>query len=104
MCIVDAGMEQSTRFLEHWRHVAVEDARSHAARDDWARATDEAELAQALCPGLDAEVLALLRLVYEHNGRGQRADGLVVMARRSRGESFAAEVVTMTSQLRVMLR
>jgi hypothetical protein len=41
---------------------------------------------------LDAEILALLSLTHERCGRTKRAQGVLGMARRSRGEEFEAQV------------
>jgi hypothetical protein len=93
LCIVAEGLARATERLDRWRDDAMEAAKSHAKHGDWERARIDAELAQAVCRGLDANVLALLSLAYEKCGREKRASGLLVMARRSRGSDFEAWVV-----------
>lgn len=93
LCIVAEGLARATELLDRWRNDAMEAAQSHAQRGEWEGARQEAEIAQALCRGLDAEVLALLGLAYVRCGREKRAAGLLIMARRSRGPEFEDRVV-----------
>lgn len=103
LCIVNAGRTEAATLLDTWCQEAMERAKTHATRANWDSATTDAELAQALGRSLDAEVLALLGLVYEQTERATRAAGIMTMARRSRGESFGTQVDAALERLRATL-
>lgn len=89
LCVVAEGRAGGAELLDRWRNEAM----AHAIRGEWDRAELSAGVALAVGRGLDPDVLALLGLAHEHCGRNKRADGLLVMARRSRGKDFEAQVV-----------
>lgn len=93
LCIVAEGRPDGAAMLDRWRDAFMNAAKEHADRGDWDHARLDAEVAQAVCRGLDADVLALLSLAYAKCGREKRASGILVMARRSRGPEFEARVV-----------
>jgi hypothetical protein len=103
LCVVAEGQPGGAELLDRWRNEAVEAAKAHAERGDWDRARIDAEIAQAVCRGLDPDVLALLSLAYENCSREKRAAGILVMARRSRGEDFEAQVVRVREHLQETL-
>jgi hypothetical protein len=103
LCVVEEGRAEASAMLDRWRDEAMAAAKIHAERREWDVATIDAEIAQAVCRGLDPDVLALLGLVYEHCGRTERAAGLRDMARRSRGEDFEAQVVRAREHLEGIL-
>jgi hypothetical protein len=100
LCLVDESRPAAAELRDHWQREATDQALKHARADEWPRALEEAELAHAVGRSLDPESLALLHLVYERLGRETAAAGLVVMARRSRGEPFAAQLLEHLSRLR----
>lgn len=93
LCVVDERRAESLTLRDRWRDEAMTAAKDQAERGDWHRATLEAEIAHAVCRGLDPDVLGLLSLGYERCGRTKRAEGLLVMARRSRSADFEAQVI-----------
>lgn len=93
LCLVDERRVESLALRDRWRDEAMVAAERQADRGEWQRATLEAEFAHAVCRGLDADVLGFLSLGYERCGRTKRAEGLLVMARRSRSEDFEAQVI-----------
>lgn len=103
LCIVKEGEAQASAMRDRWRDEAMVLAKGHAKSGEWDLAMTHAEIAQAVCRGLDPEVLGLLSLTCERCGRGERAAGLLVMARRSRGEEFEAQVMSAREHLRVAL-
>jgi hypothetical protein len=103
LCVVDESVDRATELRDRWRTEAMREAKAHAANGDWARAETEAEIAQQVARGLESEVLALLSVAHEHTGRLQRAEGLLAMARNSRGSEFGAEVAAAVLRLRAEL-
>ena len=93
LCVVAEGRPGGPELLDRWQNEAMAEAKAHAMRGEWDRAELSAGVALAVGRGLDPDVLALLGLSHEHCGRTKRADGLLVMARRSRGRDFEAQVV-----------
>ena len=91
LCVVNEAAGPAAKLRDRWRDEAVAQARSHARASDWPRAESEAELAQQVARGLDAEALALLSLAHLRCSRAKRAEGLRAMARNSRGAEFEAE-------------
>ena len=100
LCMVDEGRPEASAMLDRWRDEAMTRARFHAERGEWDPAELHGEVANAVGRGLDPEVLGFLSLVYEHRGRTERAEGIIVMARRSRGEDFEAEAVRARERFR----
>jgi hypothetical protein len=94
LCVVEERRAQSLALRDRWRDEAIAAAKVHAERGDWARAMVDAEIAHAVSRGLDPEVLGFLSLAYEKCGETAGANGLLVMARRSRGTDFEAQVVS----------
>lgn len=103
LCVVDESVQRATELRDRWRTEAMLEAKTHALDGDWARVEIEAEVAQQVARGLESEVLALLSLAHEHCGRRQRADGILAMARNSRGSEFADEVAAAVLRLRAEL-
>jgi hypothetical protein len=93
LCVVAEGRAGGAELLDRWRNQAMAEAKAHALRGEWDHAELSAGVALAVGRGLDPEVLGLLALAHEHCGRAERAEGLITMARRSRGEDFEAQVV-----------
>jgi hypothetical protein len=93
LCVVKEGDPDAAAMLDRWRDEAMAAAKGHAQQGDWDLARIDVEIAQALCRGLDADVLALLSLAYERCDRAERAAGLLAMARRSRGSEFETQVI-----------
>jgi hypothetical protein len=93
LCMVDEGRPEASAMLDRWRDEAMARAKAHAQRGEWDFAELHGEVANAVGRRLDPEVLGFLSLVYEHRGRTERAEGILVMARRSRGEDFEAQVI-----------
>ncbi len=100
LCVVDEGQSKASELRDRWRDEAMESARKHARQGAWAEASVDAEVAQAVSRGLDPDVLAMQCAAYEGCGRTKRATGLLVMARNSRGEDFAAGVVREIASVR----
>jgi hypothetical protein len=103
LCVVDESVKRATELRDRWRTEAMREAKTHASDGDWARAETEAEIAQQVARGLESEVLALLSVAHEHRGRLQRAEGILAMARNSRGSEFEAEVAAAVQRLRAEL-
>lgn len=103
LCVVAEGRPEGSAMLGRWRDEAMEAATIQAALGEWDRATTDAEVAQAVCRGLDPDVLGFLGLAYEKGGRSKRADGLLVMARRSRGKDFETQVIQAREHYRRIL-
>lgn len=93
LCVVDESRVESLALRDRWRDEAMAAAKLHAERGDWDRALLDAEVAYAVSRGLDPDVLGFLTLAYEKCGRTTGANGLLVMARRSRSKDFEAQVV-----------
>lgn len=92
LCLVDESRDAANAVRERWRRQAFEEAKRHARNGLWPRAETEAEIAYAVAPSLDPEILALMAIIYPRTGRAERAAGIVPMARNSRGEDFAEKV------------
>lgn len=103
LCVVAEGRAGGPELLDRWRNEAMAEAKAHAVRGDWDRAELSAGVALAVGRGLDPDVLGLLSLAYEQCGRNERADGLLVMARRSRSKDFEAQVVSAREHFRQTL-
>jgi hypothetical protein len=103
LCVVNEAAEDAARLRDRWRDEAQASAESHARHGDWPRAEHDAQVAHAVSRGLDAEILALLSLAHERCGRDVRARALSIVARRSRGEEFEAQVEAALQRLRVAL-
>lgn len=101
LCVVDESSAQAGVLRDRWRDEAVAQAKQFARNGDWKRAETEAELAHQFARGLEPEVLALLSLAHEKCDRVKRAQGVLAMARNSRGADFASEVETALRGLRV---
>jgi hypothetical protein len=99
LCVVDESQDKASTMLDRWRDEAMAGASVHAERGEWDLAMVDAEVAQAVGRGLDAEVIGLLSLAYERCDRTERAKGLLIMAHRSRGEEFEAQVVRVRERL-----
>ena len=82
-----------------WAERATATALRWARADRWTRARDEAELALVLERGMSPERVAFLSLAYERCGNPVRAGAYLEMARRSRGDDFAAQVREMRDDL-----
>lgn len=93
LCVVDEGRMESLTLRDRWRDEAMAAAKLHAERGAWDRALLDAEIAYAVGRGLDSDVLGFLTLAYEKCGRTTGANGLLVMARRSRSKDFEAQVI-----------
>lgn len=76
---------------DRWATQADAEARRHAAEGDWDTARAAASRAFALERAMSPERIAMLVLVYNRQGLAARAQGYLQMARRSRGEAFAAQ-------------
>lgn len=83
-----------------WSKEAISQALSHWTSDAPIPMLWEAEQAFALSRNLDPETLALLHLAYLVNGRHVGAEGLIEMARRSRGEDLVYEIQDQIKRLR----
>lgn len=92
LCLVDESREAASALRDRWRREAFGEAKRLARAELWPRAEHEVEIAFAVARSLDAEVLALMAIIYPRTGRGQRAAGILPMARNSRGEDFAVKV------------
>lgn len=88
LCLVNEGDARASALRDQWRDEAMRAATKHARDGEWREAEREAEIAQAVCRGLDPEVLAMLSLAHERCDRAKRAEGVLTMARRSRGDDF----------------
>jgi len=100
LCMVDEGRPEASAMLDRWRDEAMTKGRFHAEHGEWDLAELHGGVANAVGRGLDPEVLGFLSLVYEHLGRTERAAGFIVMARRSRGEDFEAQVIRARERFR----
>lgn len=86
--------------LDAWRLSAMEDAKTRARYKSWLAAETDALLALATSRTLRSDVLGLLIVIYEQQGRKQRAEGMATMALRSRGAAFEADVLHERDQYR----
>lgn len=83
---------EATKLRDAWRDRALNHAEAHASLGRWSSALAASEQAFALATEIDARILGLLVLSYEQQQRGQRAEGYLRMAERSKGLSFRQEV------------
>lgn len=88
--LVDERLAGALR--DRWRDEALSAAQEHGHYARWQQAEAEAEAAFTLATNLEPAVLAMLSVAYERTGRAQRSQGLFTMARRSRGDDFAAQM------------
>ncbi len=100
LCLVNEAAPGASELRDGWRDEAIQKAEDFAREGLWKDAEREAEIAHSVSKCLDPEVLALLALTHEQNDRGSRARGLLQMARRSRGEEFAAQVAEARERIR----
>jgi hypothetical protein len=100
LCLVNEGDARASTLRDKWRDEAMRAATKHALDEQWREAEREAEIAQAVCQGLDAEVLAMLSLTHERCDRAKRSEGVLKMARRSRGDEFGDQVIEALQRLR----
>lgn len=85
--------QQGDDLLDEWRPQAIGEAKTLARFGNWDGAETAALLALATSRTLRSDVLGLLIVIYEQQGRKQRAEGMATMALRSRGADFEAEVL-----------
>lgn len=103
LCLVDESVTAALSLRDRWRDDAMLRAKHWAGQRDWTRAEAEAEHAHQFARGLEPEVLAMLSLAHEKCDRVKRAQGLLTMARNSRGPEFASDVDAALKRLRLEL-
>lgn len=86
--------------LEQWSSAARFKALGHAGDGAWDAAELEANLAFATSPTMRTDHLGLMIVIYEHQRRITRVEGMMTMALRSRGPAFADAVAAERDRFR----
>ena len=86
-------------FRDRWAAEASAQALSWAKDGHWERAKNAASRAFVLERDMSPERVAMLALAHDRCGSGVRAGGYLQMARRSRGDDFAQQIVDKRARL-----
>jgi hypothetical protein len=96
-------VQGGSRLLLNWHYDAIGRAETRLVAGDLEQAEVEAFLAFATSPVLDPNMTGMLSAIYEAQRRQQRADGMLVMALRSRGPDFERKVIEARDIYRTLL-
>jgi hypothetical protein len=99
-CLVDESLPAAEALRAEWRQEALDRALFFGRSGNADQALLEAHTAQAVCPHLEAETVAVLAYAHQIAHRWAAADGLLSMALRSRGPDFAREVLRLLDLMR----
>lgn len=92
-CLVSERDPAMSALRDHWAQEAFEKALAWAKSNHWERACVAAARAFVVERAMSPERIALLALTHERCGNATRANGYVEMAKRSRGDDFATQVL-----------